>query len=409
MAAGGNYGLSSSGQEVYGAIASPANDPSVITVGSVNTHGSVTRDDDSINLFSSRGPTRSAAIVNGIRKPDNLLKPDLVAPGNRIFAAAATRDNFRNAAWNTLATNYPDLVNATGGSQSYGQTLMSLSGTSIAAPVVTGAVALMLQANPGLTPPLIKAILQYSAQPLPNANLLQQGAGMLNIDGAVAIAKALRTDIASVINSGAIQPGANLVAAGKSLPAPQSTIAGQVVPWSRIVYAGGNRIVSGSALLTQFQPIWDPRITWAGSVVRKTQPNYWTGSGIAANTYVKGYTEGAAPNQSLLMPGLINAQALLGTSSYTARTGLFMPSALLTALLGSGSGTLWNIGVTLSQGLVMSEGLAMSEGLILSEGLAMSEGLILSEGLAMSEGLILSESGAATVNFNTTGAVGGED
>ena len=67
------------------------------------------------------------------------------------------------------------------------QTHMWMSGTSIAAPAVAGAVALMLQANPGLTPPLVKAMLQYSAQPLPSANLLQQGAGLLNIDGAVAL------------------------------------------------------------------------------------------------------------------------------------------------------------------------------------------------------------------------------
>ena len=60
---------------------------------------------------------------------------------------------------------------------------MVMSGTSIAAPALSGAVALMLEANPGLTPPLIKAMLQYSAQPLPNANLLQQGAGPLNVDG----------------------------------------------------------------------------------------------------------------------------------------------------------------------------------------------------------------------------------
>ena len=42
---------------------------------------------------------------------------------------------------------------------------LSLSGTSQATPVVTGTVALMLQANPVLTPNAVKAILQYTAQP----------------------------------------------------------------------------------------------------------------------------------------------------------------------------------------------------------------------------------------------------
>ena len=44
---------------------------------------------------------------------------------------------------------------------------LSLTGTSMAAPVVTGTVALMLQANPSLTPNGVKAILQYTAQAIP--------------------------------------------------------------------------------------------------------------------------------------------------------------------------------------------------------------------------------------------------
>ncbi len=59
----------------------------------------------------------------------------------------------------------------------------------MAAPVVTGTVALMLQANPNLTPNLIKAILQYTAQAYPGYSPLRQGAGFLNTLGAVRLAK----------------------------------------------------------------------------------------------------------------------------------------------------------------------------------------------------------------------------
>jgi hypothetical protein len=59
----------------------------------------------------------------------------------------------------------------------------------MAAPVVSGTVALMLQANPNLTPNLIKAILQYTAQQYPGYDALHQGAGFLNTLGAVRLAK----------------------------------------------------------------------------------------------------------------------------------------------------------------------------------------------------------------------------
>jgi len=59
----------------------------------------------------------------------------------------------------------------------------------MAAPVVSGTVALMLQANPNLTPNLIKAILQYTAQSYPGYSPLRQGAGFLNTLGAVRLAQ----------------------------------------------------------------------------------------------------------------------------------------------------------------------------------------------------------------------------
>src|SRR6185295_16382525 len=82
VVAAGNNGKDANGTKLYGQIHSPGNEPSVITVGAVNTFGTDARNDDAVATYSSRGPTRSSVTdANGVRHYDNLLKPDLVAPG----------------------------------------------------------------------------------------------------------------------------------------------------------------------------------------------------------------------------------------------------------------------------------------------------------------------------------------
>ena len=90
VVAAGNNGKDSDGVKRYGAIHAPGNEPSVITVGASNTYGTDQRGDDGVATYSSRGPTRSYwTDVAGVRHYDNIIKPEIVAPGNKLVAARA--------------------------------------------------------------------------------------------------------------------------------------------------------------------------------------------------------------------------------------------------------------------------------------------------------------------------------
>jgi serine protease AprX len=123
--------------------------------------GTLTRTDDKMADFSSSGPTAV----------DFEAKPDLVAPGVGTVSLAVPGSTFYIEKVASLLNGSIGL-----GSKPY----LALSGTSMAAPVVTGTVALMLQANPNLTPNLIKALLQYTAQVYPGYSPLREGAGSSN-------------------------------------------------------------------------------------------------------------------------------------------------------------------------------------------------------------------------------------
>jgi serine protease AprX len=164
IAAAGNSGKNSAGQKVYGQIHSPGNEPSAITVGASNTYGTDARNDDTVTTYSSRGPTRGYwTDTYGTKHYDNLIKPDIVAPGNKLVSAEA-EDNL-------IVRQNPQLD--AGVSPVNDRKMMFLNGTSMAAPVAAGAAALMLQANPKLTPNMVKAFLMYSAQPLTGSNMFE--------------------------------------------------------------------------------------------------------------------------------------------------------------------------------------------------------------------------------------------
>jgi serine protease AprX len=116
-----------------GTVNKPADDPFVISVGAIDTNNTVSRDDDQVASFSSRGPTQ-----------DGLSKPGIFAPGTTIVS---NRDP-----GSTIDLAFP--------SARVGTDYFKGTGTSQAAAIVSGLAALMLQANPSLSPDQLKATLK---------------------------------------------------------------------------------------------------------------------------------------------------------------------------------------------------------------------------------------------------------
>jgi hypothetical protein len=122
----------------------------------------------------------------------------------------------------------------------------------MAAPVVSGTVALMLQANPSLTPNLIKAILQYTAQVYPGYKPLEQGAGFLNTLGAVQLARfyaghhvGARVPTQGIWSKHIIW-GNHMIAGGYISPKANAWATSVVWGWAKTMEDSGDNIVWGT-------------------------------------------------------------------------------------------------------------------------------------------------------------------
>jgi serine protease AprX len=147
-------------------ITRPGNDPYVITVGGIDDNATATTADDSLASWSSRGPTRI----------DGVAKPDLVAPGRQIVGLRSPGSTLDVERPNRLVAGLDPLEPA----------YFRLSGTSMAAAVVSGVVALMLEARPALTPAQVKHRLMSSATALSFGSPTATGRGLVNAVAAMA-------------------------------------------------------------------------------------------------------------------------------------------------------------------------------------------------------------------------------
>jgi len=264
VASAGNHGTApGSDTPGYAGILSPANAPSAIAVGAVKTFDTTTRSDDRIAAYSSRGPSWY----------DGFAKPDIVAPGHGLVSTAAQAS--------TLFLNNPALR--------VGDSYLRLSGTSMAAAVVSGTAALVLEAQrigfpsgPSLTPNAVKAILQFTSFRVRDDlareyDDLTQGAGVVNPAGAIELAA--RLDTSRPLSSWWLTTAVN----------PATTIDGEVISWAENIVWGntagtgpviyikerawaedivwGNDIVWGSDIVWGNDIVWGSDIVWGNNIV----------------------------------------------------------------------------------------------------------------------------------------------
>lgn len=128
-------------------VGSPGAADAALTVGAVDRKGGLAE-------FSSRGP----------RLGDEGIKPDITAPGTGIVSALHSEGSIGEP----IDGRYT-----------------ALDGTSMAAPHVAGAAALLAQANPKLTGEQLKSTLTGSAEPNPELSVFEQGSGLVNIASAL--------------------------------------------------------------------------------------------------------------------------------------------------------------------------------------------------------------------------------
>ena len=224
--------------------------------------------------------------------------------------------------------------------------MMYLSGSSMAVPIAAGTAALLLQANPNLTPGLVKAILMYTAQPLASLNTLEQGAGEINIDGALRLAQLIRTDLNSA------------------------------TPLDAPLLAG--------ATPTQVSNINGQSFCWAGGVI--LNHTYATGPELIIN-YQKVYSRGF-----ILGDGVVETDSTQATDPNKFTSSILLGQTLLTS-----NGAAINGGFAF-----LNVGLLLGNGLMLSDGILIGDGVMVGDGVLVGDGVMVGDSSSASIHGDDT-------
>lgn len=290
VVAAGNEGRNNSlGTDGYGTITAPGNDPYVITVGAMNTMGTADRTDDVPTSYTSRGPTLG----------DHIVKPDVVAPGNRTISLYATNEVLARELPGNAVPKYAFTKNSNDGRS---DTYFYLSGTSMAAPMVSGAAALLLEKKPSMTPDQVKARIMKTAfkNLIPaavtvdpttgvtynlQADIFTVGAGYLDIKAALSSNDLVPAWMGSAMSpTAALDRGGHvvLVPNGASLLGTTSaawsapSVFGQSVLWGTNL--SGLSILWGTYTLAGQSILWGTNVDSAASILWGTSVLWGTNS-----------------------------------------------------------------------------------------------------------------------------------
>ncbi len=238
-----------------GTISKPGDDPWVITVGAIDDRGTPGLGDDHVPDFTSRGPTAA----------DGLAKPDVVAPGAHIVSLQAPGSS--------IAINVP--TSMTGGYRKG-------SGTSMATAVVSGAAALLIGADPSMTPDRLKFALGSTARPGLDNDVMSVGAGVISAAAAARSAGAglanQGLDRSNGMGSLDASRGTVRVRTQGLSGLPGTVVSGtqtaQLLLWDPLGFVTGNWSGPTWYLSTWYLAGWSA-VAWEGS---KWQGSKWQGS-----------------------------------------------------------------------------------------------------------------------------------
>ncbi len=241
----------------YATIHSPGSDPYVITVGVSNNYQTASRPDDILTTYTSLGPTY----------PDHVVKPDLVAPGNRTISLRAEGS--------TLDAEHPELRVKQGvyrdepATADLDSPYFQISGSSMSAGVVSGMAALMIQAEPSITPDSLKARLMKSAEKRLDYDIFSEGAGFADLYSALATG--------GVAPAPALSPLAAWTSTGISIQ-DTGVLWGDEAAWSSEAIWGPDPL-RGTGSLWSDPILWDDTLDEAAARNAWPESTVWGGSG----------------------------------------------------------------------------------------------------------------------------------